>query len=143
MHLFRAYFYEAWDEYEYDSWQGAVDDFARRSPERVAGAAAALRALLDEPLTDDQLDSRLRAQGCTFVSENGDRAWLTLEYGHRLFFSKDPDKVLEIVRGRPSIYANQGAALMERLFVIGRGVIQQIALGLRQDTEAGYRNEKN
>ena len=75
-HLFRAYFYDAWDEYEYDSWQGAVDDFARRSPERVAGAAAALRALLDEPLTDDQLDGRLRAQGCTFVSENGDRAWL-------------------------------------------------------------------
>lgn len=75
-HLFRAYFYEAWDEYEYDSWQAAADDFARRSPERVAGAAAALRALLDEPLTDNQLDSRLRAQGCTFVSANGDRAWL-------------------------------------------------------------------
>lgn len=75
-HLFRAYFYEAWDEFEYASWQDAVDDFGRRSPERVAGAVLALRALLDEPLTDAQLDSRLRALGCTFVSERGDRAWL-------------------------------------------------------------------
>jgi hypothetical protein len=76
MHLLSAYFYEAWDEYEYDSWQAAVDDFARRSPDRVAGAAAAVRALLDEPLTDEQLDTRLRALGCTFVSEDGDRTWL-------------------------------------------------------------------
>ncbi|WP_299925958.1 contact-dependent growth inhibition system immunity protein [uncultured Nocardioides sp.] len=75
-YLFSAYFYEAWDEYEYGSWQDAVDDFACRSPDRVAGVVAALRAMLDEPLTDDQLDSNLRAQGCTFVSENGDRTWL-------------------------------------------------------------------
>lgn len=75
-HLCSAYFYEFWDEYEYDSWQAAVDDFAHRSPERVAGAAAAVRALLDEPLTDEQLDTRLRGLGCTFVSEDGDRRWL-------------------------------------------------------------------
>ena len=75
-HLFRAYFYEAWDEYEYNAWQDAVDDFTRRSPGRVAGAVAALRVLLDEPLTDDQLDTRLRSLGCTFVSEDGDRSWL-------------------------------------------------------------------
>ncbi|WP_416954254.1 contact-dependent growth inhibition system immunity protein [Nocardioides sp. T5] len=75
-YLFSAYFYEAWDEYEYGSWQDAVDDFARRSPERVAGVMAALRALLDEPLTDKQLDARLRTRGCTFVSEDGDRTWL-------------------------------------------------------------------
>jgi hypothetical protein len=75
-HLCSAYFYESWDEYEYDSWQAAVDDFARRSPERVAGAAAALRALLDEPLTNEQLDTRLRVLGCTFAPEEGDRRWL-------------------------------------------------------------------
>ena len=75
-HLFSAYFYEAWDEYEYGTWEEAVDDFARRSPERVAGAVVGLQALLDEPLGDDELDQRLRSLGCTFVSDLGDRAWL-------------------------------------------------------------------
>lgn len=75
-HFFSAYFYEAWDEYEYGSWEEAVDDFARRSPERIAGAVSSLQAILDEPLTDDELDGRLRALGCTFVSRDGDRAWL-------------------------------------------------------------------
>ena len=75
-HLFSAYFYEAWDEYEYKSWEEAVDDFTRRSPERVPGAVAALRALLDERLSEDELDGRLRAHGCTYVSEHGDRVWL-------------------------------------------------------------------
>ena len=75
-HFFSAYFYEAWDEYEYNSWEEAVDDFARRSPERVSSAVTSLQALLDEPLDDDELDVRLRALGCTFVSSEGDRAWL-------------------------------------------------------------------
>ena len=75
-HLFSAYFYEAWDEYEYGSWEEAVDDFARRSPDRVAGAVVGLQQLLDEPLGDDALDERLRTLGCTFVSDQGDRAWL-------------------------------------------------------------------
>jgi len=75
-HLFSAYFYEAWDEYEYRSWEEAADDFARRSPDRVAGAVIGLQALLDEPLDDHALDERLRALGCTFVSNQGDRAWL-------------------------------------------------------------------
>ena len=34
-HLISAYFYELWDQYEYASWQEAVDDFVRRSPERA------------------------------------------------------------------------------------------------------------
>lgn len=76
-HLFGAYFYEAWDEYEYQSWQEAVDDFARRSPERVSGATAALQELLAEPLMEDQLDFRLRANGCTYAPEEGHRAWLS------------------------------------------------------------------
>lgn len=67
---------EAWDEDEYESWQAAVDDVARRSPEGVTGATAAVRALLDEPLTEEQLDNRLHAMGCTFASEDGDRRWL-------------------------------------------------------------------
>ena len=77
-HLFGAYFYEDWDEYEYQSWQEAVDDFARRSPGRVSGAIAALQDLLEASLTDAELDDRVRAAGCTFVSEQGDRAWLQL-----------------------------------------------------------------
>lgn len=75
-HLFSAYFYEGWDEYEYESWEDAVDDFARRSPERVSGAVALLQDLLAEQLSDSDLDRRLRDAGCTFVSEVGDRAWL-------------------------------------------------------------------
>lgn len=75
-HLFGAYFYEAWDEYEYQSWQQAVDDFARRSPERVTGATSALDDLLAEPLTEDELGARLHDQGCTYAPEQGDRAWL-------------------------------------------------------------------
>ena len=75
-HLFSAYFYEAWDEYEYGSWEEAVDDFVRRSPDRVPGAVVGLQALLDEQLEDAALDERLRALGCTFVSDQGDRAWL-------------------------------------------------------------------
>ena len=75
-HLFSAYFYEAWDEYEYGTWEEAVDDFVRRSPKRVAGAAASLGALLDEKLSEDELDGRLRAQGCAFAPDHGDRAWL-------------------------------------------------------------------
>ena len=81
-HLFSAYFYEAWDEFEYQSWEDAVDDFARRSPERVQGATEGLQDLLAEKLTDDELDQRLRAAGCTYVSEQGDRAWLTLLLDH-------------------------------------------------------------
>jgi hypothetical protein len=75
-HLFSAYFYEAWDEYEYESWEDAVDDFARRSPERVSGAVAALQVLLAENLPENALDRRLRDAGCTYVSDVGDRAWL-------------------------------------------------------------------
>jgi hypothetical protein len=76
LHLFSAYFYEAWDEYEYESWEDAADDFVRRSPERVAGAVAALQELLADHLSDAELDRRLRDAGCTYVSEIGDRAWL-------------------------------------------------------------------
>jgi hypothetical protein len=77
-HLLGAYFYEDWDEYEYQSWQEAVDDFARRSPRRVSGAIAALQDLLEAGLTDAQLEDHLRSAGCTFVSEQGDREWLQL-----------------------------------------------------------------
>jgi hypothetical protein len=75
-HLFSAHFYEAWDEFEYESWEEAVDDYARCSPERVPGAVAALQQLLADNLPDAQLDRRLRAAGCTYLPDVSDRAWL-------------------------------------------------------------------
>ncbi len=75
-HLFGAYFYEDWDEYEYQSWQDAVDDFARRSPQRVAGASSELQDLLAAPLSEDALGDRLRERGCAYAPAQGDRAWL-------------------------------------------------------------------
>lgn len=77
-HLFSAYFYEAWDECEYESWEEAVDDFACRSPERLAGAAAAVQELLSANLSSPELDRILRDAGCTYVPDVGDRAWLVL-----------------------------------------------------------------
>ncbi len=77
-HLFGAYFYEGWDEYEYSSWQHAVDDFVRRSPARVPGATASLRSLLAETSAESQLEARLRGLGCTYAPEEGDHAWLAI-----------------------------------------------------------------
>ena len=76
-HLFGAYFYEDWDQYEYASWQDAVDDFARRSPNRVAGAASDLAALLQQVRDTDELGERLRELGCAYLPEQGDQLWLT------------------------------------------------------------------
>ena len=95
-HLFGAYFYEDWDEYEYQSWQQAADDFARRSPERVAGAISALQDLLDESLAEAELDARLRKQGCTYSPEQGDRGWL-----HELL-----DRLRSLAAGNPLSRAN-------------------------------------
>ena len=75
-HLFSAYFYDAWNEYEYASWQDAVDDFIGRSPERVAGAVSQLSELLEAPIEDDELSARLQELGCAFAPGEGDRPWL-------------------------------------------------------------------
>ena len=76
-HLFGAYFYEDWDQHEYASWEDAVDDFARRSPNRLAGAASDLSALLLQVRDTDELGERLRALGCAYLPEQGDQLWLT------------------------------------------------------------------
>ena len=75
-HLFSAYFYEAWNEYEYASWEDALEDFTVRSPERVEGATSELSALLAAPVGDDELGAGLRELGCAFAPVEGDRAWL-------------------------------------------------------------------
>ncbi len=81
-HLFSAYFYEGWDDYEYDTWESATDDFARRSPDRVAGAIRDITVLLDQVKDQDELGVRLRDLGCAFAPTDGDRAWLTQLVAH-------------------------------------------------------------
>ncbi|WP_322920123.1 contact-dependent growth inhibition system immunity protein [Nocardioides renjunii] len=77
-HLFSAYFYEDWDEAEYSSWEAAVDDFALRSPGRVAGAAHDIRTLLSLQLADAELGLELRELGCSYSPPEGDQLWLEL-----------------------------------------------------------------
>jgi hypothetical protein len=71
----RAYFYELWDQYEYSTWEDAVDDFVQRSPD----LATAIPAEIDELLTsatDDALASRLDEFGFDHTPQEGVREWL-------------------------------------------------------------------
>ena len=53
-HLMSAYFHQDWWE-EYDgSWHAAVQDFARRSPERVPGLKTEISSLLRRGIEDDE-----------------------------------------------------------------------------------------
>ena len=58
-HLMSAYFHQDWVDEYVGSWQDAVDDFVRRSPDRVVPAATQADALLTEPLSNDELGRRL------------------------------------------------------------------------------------
>lgn len=75
-HLFGAYFYEEWDTYEYASWEKAVDDFARRSPDRVAGAVRDLTSLMEQEPDSERLGIRLQDLGCAYAPPEGDREWI-------------------------------------------------------------------
>ena len=62
-HLMAAYFHQDWWS-EYDgSWESAVDDFVRREPRRVAGAAGEIASLLDDAASDQSLGEALDALG--------------------------------------------------------------------------------
>ena len=75
-HLLSAYFYELWDEHEYDSWEHAVDDFVRRSPERAARVPIQIDDLLAASRSDDILSRAMVALGCCYAPAEGDRLWL-------------------------------------------------------------------
>lgn len=74
-HLISAYFYELWDQYEYSTWEDAVDDFAKRSPERAADTPAEIEELLTTA-TDEELEARLTEFGFDHEPEEGVRSWL-------------------------------------------------------------------
>lgn len=75
-HLIGAYFYEAWDEYEYSSWEEAVDDFVRRSPDMAPLVPSEIDTVLAEDQSDSELDDHLVSFGFSYSPPEGDRAWL-------------------------------------------------------------------
>ncbi|PKH37532.1 hypothetical protein SAMN05192575_101522 [Nocardioides alpinus] len=77
--LMAAYFHQDWWA-EYDGlWESAVDDFARREPDRVAGASDQIHALLDEDEADEALGQTLDDLGNFYDAGHApgaNRAWL-------------------------------------------------------------------
>jgi len=74
-HLIGAYFYELWDQYEYSTWEEAVDDFVHRSPDLAISIPAEIDELLTSA-TDDALASRLDEFGFDHNPQEGAREWL-------------------------------------------------------------------
>ena len=61
--LMAAYFHQDWwDEYD-GSWEGAVDDFARREPHRVPATIEEITVLLDADDSDTAVGETLDALG--------------------------------------------------------------------------------
>jgi hypothetical protein len=77
--LMAAYFHEDWSD-EYDgAWESAVDDFARREPDRITGVVQEIAALLTGTGSDVAVGKALDALGN--FREPGDaqdanRTWL-------------------------------------------------------------------
>ena len=86
-HLISAYFYQLWDECEYSSWQDAVDDFVRRSPERARSVPHEITDLLAEDPSDEELAEQLEQWGFDAQTPNGEREWLL---GVRDRIARDP-----------------------------------------------------
>lgn len=62
-HLMSAYFHQDW-LLEYDgSWEAAVDDFVRRTPDQVTPAIAQIDAVLAEGYSNEELGRRLYELG--------------------------------------------------------------------------------
>lgn len=76
-HLISAYFYELWDEHEYSSWQAAVDDFVRRSPERATHVPREITELLAQDPSDQELAEQLDRWGFDANPVDGTRTWLS------------------------------------------------------------------
>ncbi|KRF01542.1 hypothetical protein ASG88_08780 [Nocardioides sp. Soil777] len=76
-HLISAYFYELWNEHEYSSWQDAVDDFVRRSPERAAIVPSEITNFLAGDRSDEDLAEQLARWGLDAQTPDGERAWLS------------------------------------------------------------------
>lgn len=75
-HLISAYFYQLWDEWQYSSWQDAVDDFVRRSPERARSVPQEIADFLAEDRSDEELAEQLDQWGFDADTPTGEREWL-------------------------------------------------------------------
>ena len=76
-HLISAYFYELWDRHEYSSWEAAVDDFVRRSPDRALRVPDEIDKLLAGCKSDEELAEQLEQWGFDAQPFEGERAWLS------------------------------------------------------------------
>jgi hypothetical protein len=97
------------------------------------GAGVVLALLLAEPATFDVHAFE--------ISEDGRRAWLTLRVADRLevlFFCDDAAAIRKYVAGIESRYLNQGASTLGSRMVFGGGLIDELALKLRDSDKAGY-----
>lgn len=74
-HLISAHFYQLWDQYEYSTWEEAVDDFVHRSPDLAMSIPAEIDELLTS-VSDDALASRLDEFGFDHDPQEGAREWL-------------------------------------------------------------------
>ena len=75
-HLVVAYLYEGWDEYEYDTWREAVDDFAQRAPARAPLTIEEIDTLLASGRSDDELWDVLNVAVIPDDPEHGASDWL-------------------------------------------------------------------
>jgi hypothetical protein len=57
--LMAAYFHQDWWEEYGGAWESAVDDFARREPHRIAGAADEITTLLTSADSDEAVGRAL------------------------------------------------------------------------------------
>ena len=76
LHLVQAYLYEGWDEYEYDTWRDAVDDFARRAPARVPVTIGEIDEILASGRSDDELWDLLNVGVVPDDPDQGATGWL-------------------------------------------------------------------
>ena len=77
--LMAAYFHQDWSDEYGGSWQAAVEDFARREPSRVEGAATEVATLLRTTHNDVELVEALDALGSFYWAGDDPamyRAWL-------------------------------------------------------------------
>jgi CdiI immunity protein len=76
-HLVSGYFYELWNAHEYESWEQAVDDFIRRSPDRASATPQEIDQLLSTPGGDPRVTEQLDAWGFNYLPPEGTSAWLS------------------------------------------------------------------
>lgn len=75
-HLIAGYFYQEWNEQEYGSWEQAVDDFVRRSPNKAPLVPKEIDSILKQAADEEELDRTLVSWGLSHTPPEGEAAWL-------------------------------------------------------------------